>query len=81
MQTEKKPQNRKKLTRAQRRRRRRIRRNAWRITLSVLTVLVLVLIGALCAGYAAFKGPSQTVGDLLTVSMQETSALKFVPHI
>ena len=81
MQTEKKPQNHKKLTRAQRRRRRRIRRNAWRITLSVLTVLVLVLIGALCAGYAAFKGPSQTVGDLLTVSMQETSALKFVPHI
>ena len=81
MQTEKKPQNRKKLTRAQRRRRRKIRRNAWRVALSVLTVLVLVLIGALCAGYAAFRGPSQTVGDLLTVSMQETSALKFVPHI
>ena len=81
MQTEKKPQNHKKLTKAQRRRRRRIRRNAWRVTLSVLTVIVLVLIGALCAGYAAFKGPSQTVGDLLTVSMQETSALKFVPHI
>ena len=78
---EKKPQNRKKLTRAQRRRRRRISRNAWRVTLSVLTVIGLVLIGALCAGYAAFKGPSQTVGDLLTVSMQETSALKFVPHI
>ena len=81
MQTEKKPQNRRKTSKAQRRRRRRIRRNAWRITLSVLTVIVLVLIGALCAGYAAFKGPSQTVGDLLTVSMQETSALKFVPHI
>ena len=81
MQTEKKPQSRGKLTKAQRRRRRRIRRNAWRIILSVLTVIALVLIGALCAGYAAFKGPSQTVGDLLTVSMQETSALKFVPHI
>ena len=81
MQTEKKPQNRKKLTKSQRRRRRRIRRNAWRVTLSVLTVVVLVLIGALCAGHAAFRGPSQTVGDLLTVSMQETSALKFVPHI
>ncbi|MBR3274868.1 MAG: phosphodiester glycosidase family protein [Clostridia bacterium] len=81
MQTEKKPQNRKKLTRTQRRRRRRIKRNAWRVTLSVLTVIGLVLIGALCAGYAAFKGPSQTMGDLLTVSMQETSALKFVPHI
>ena len=81
MQTEKKPQNRKKLTRAQRRRRRRIKRNAWRVTLSLLTVIGLVLIGGLCAGYAAFKGPSQTMGDLLTVSMQETSALKFVPHI
>ena len=65
MQTEKKPQNRKKLTKSQRRRRRRIRRNAWRVTLSVLTVVVLVLIGALCAGHAAFRGPSQTVGDLL----------------
>ena len=81
MQTEKKPQNHKRQTRAQRRRRKRIRRNAWRVTLSVLTVIGLVLIGALCAGYAAFRGPSQTVGDLLTVSMQETSALKFVPHI
>ena len=81
MQTEKKPQNRRKLTKAQRRRRRRIKRNAWRVTLSVLTVVALVLIGALCAGFAAFKGPSQTVGDLLTVSMQETSALKFIPHI
>ena len=81
MQTEKKPKNRRKTSKAQRRRRRRIRRNAWRIILSVLTVIALVLIGALCAGYAAFKGPSQTVGDLLTVSMQETSALKFVPHI
>ena len=81
MQTEKKPRSRGKLTKAQRRRRRRIRRNAWRVTLSVLTVIGLVLIGALCAGFAAFRGPSQTVGDLLTVSMQETSALKFVPHI
>ncbi|MDO4865543.1 MAG: phosphodiester glycosidase family protein [Clostridia bacterium] len=71
----------KKLTKAQRRRRRRIRRIAWRSTLSVLTVIGLVLVAALSAGYAAFRGPSQTVGDLLTVSMQETSALKFVPHI
>ena len=81
MENEKKPVSRKKLTRAQRRRRRRVRRVAWRVTLSVLTIIGLVLIGALCAGYAAFRGPSQTVGDLLTVSMQETSALKFVPHI
>ena len=81
MENENKPRSRKKLTKSQRRRRRRMRRNAWRVTLSVLTVVVLVLVGALCAGYAAFRGPSQTVGDLLTVSMQETSALKFVPHI
>ena len=79
--TDKTPRSPKKLTRAQRRRKRKIRRIAWRAGLSVLTVIVLVLIGALCAGHAAFKGPSQTVGDLLTVSMLETSALKFVPRI
>ena len=73
--------NRKKLTRAQRRRRRRIRRVAWRCGLCVLTLIALVLVAALCAGQAAFNGPSQTVGDLLTVSMLETSALKFVPRI
>ena len=67
--------------RARRRRRRRIRRIAWRAVLSVLTVIGLVLAGALCAGYTAFRGPSRTVGDLLTVSMLETSALKFVPRI
>ena len=79
--TDKTPRSPKKLTRAQRRRKRKIRRIVWRAGLSVLTVIVLVLIGALCAGHAAFKGPSQTVGDLLTVSMLETSALKFVPRI
>ena len=51
------------------------------MVLSLLTVIGVVLVGALCAGYAAFRGPSQTVGDLLTVSMLETSALKFVPRI
>ena len=71
----------KKLTRAQRRRRRKIRRVAWRSALCVLTLIGLVLVAALSAGQAAFNGPSQTVGDLLTVSMLETSALKFVPHI
>ena len=79
--TDKTPRSPKKLTRAQRRRKRKIRRIVWRAGLSVLTVIALVLIGALCAGHAAFKGPSQTVGDLLTVSMLETSALKFVPRI
>ncbi len=71
----------KKLTKAQRRRRRRNRRIAWRTTLCVLTLIGLVLVAALSAGQAAFNGPSQTVGDLLTVSMLETSALKFVPRI
>ena len=71
----------KKLTKAQRRRRRRNRRIAWRATLCVLTLIGLVLVAALSAGQAAFNGPSQTVGDLLTVSMLETSALKFVPRI
>ena len=52
-----------------------------RIGLSVLTALILVVIGALGAGRVGFKGPSQSLGDLLTVSMLETSALKFVPRI
>ena len=52
-----------------------------RVGLSVLTLIVLVLVGALGAGRVAFKGPSQSLGDLLTVSMLETSALKFVPRI
>ena len=52
-----------------------------RVGLSVLTLLILVLVGALGAGRVAFKGPSQSLGDLLTVSMLETSALKFVPRI
>ncbi len=73
--------NKKKLTKAQRRRKRRVRRIAWRASLCVLTLIGLVLVAALSAGQAAFNGPSQTVGDLLTVSMLETSALKFVPRI
>ena len=71
----------KKLTRAQRKRRKRLHRILWRSGLCVLTAIALILIGLLWAGYAAFKGPSRTVGDQLTLSMQETSALKFVPHI
>ena len=72
---------RKKLTKAQRRRKRRIRRILFRTGLCLLTALALALLGLLWAGYAGFKGPSQTMGDLLTVSMLETSALKFVPRI
>ena len=58
-----------------------MKRAAWRTGLSVLTVLGVVLVGLLCAGYAGFRGPSPTVGDALTMSMLETSALKFVPRI
>ena len=54
---------------------------AWRVGLSVLTALTLVLVAALGAGFIGFRGPSQSLGDLLTVSMLETSALKFVPRI
>ena len=52
-----------------------------RTGLSVATAIVLILVAALGAGHVAFKGPSQSLGDLLTVSMLETSALKFVPRI
>ena len=54
---------------------------AWRVGLSVLTALALVLVAALGAGFIGFRGPSRSLGDLLTVSMLETSALKFVPRI
>ena len=57
------------------------RRVVWRVVLSVLTALALVLVAALGAGYIGFRGPSRSLGDLLTVSMLETSALKFVPRI
>ena len=57
------------------------KRIAWRVGLSVLTVIAVVLVAALGAGFVGFRGPSQSLGDLLTVSMLETSALKFVPRI
>ncbi len=57
------------------------KRIAWRVGLSVLTLIAVVLVGALGAGLVAFKGPSKSLGDLLTVTMLETSALKFIPRI
>ena len=54
---------------------------AWRAGLCVLTALALVLVAALGAGFIAFRGPSRSLGDLLTATMLETSALKFVPRI
>ena len=52
-----------------------------RVGLCLATAIVLILVAALGAGHVAFKGPSQSLGDLLTVTMLETSALKFVPRI
>ena len=57
------------------------RRVAWRAGLSALTAIALLLVAALGAGLVGFRGPSQSLGDLLTVSMLETSALKFIPRI
>ncbi|MDO4865545.1 MAG: phosphodiester glycosidase family protein [Clostridia bacterium] len=67
--------------RSARKRKAAAKRVAWRAGLSVLTVIGIVLVAALGAGYIGFRGPSQSLGDLLTVSMLETSALKFVPRI
>ena len=63
------------------RRKARIRRNVCRSLLSVLTVLAVVLVSLLGAGWVVFRGPSQSFGDVVTVTMLETSALKFVPRI
>ena len=71
----------KKPTKAERLRKKRVKRIAWRAGLSFLTLIGVILVGLLCAGYAGFRGPSPTVGDALTMSMLETSALKFVPRI
>ena len=57
------------------------KRVAGRVGLSVGTVIALVLVAAIGAGFVAFRGPSESLGDLLTVTMLETSALKFVPRI
>ncbi len=57
------------------------KRIAGRVGLSVGTVIALVLVAAIGAGFVAFRGPSRSLGDLLTVTMLETSALKFVPRI
>ena len=77
----KKTKKRAQSTKAERIRKKRMKRVAWRAGLSVLTVIGVILVGLLCAGYAGFRGPSPTVGDALTMSMLETSALKFVPRI
>lgn len=64
-----------------RRRRRRYRRNIGRVLLSLFTALGVVLVSLLCVLMVIFHGPSQSFADMATVTMLETSALKFVPHI
>ena len=63
------------------RRRKKIKRNILRTLLSVFTALGVILISLLAVCFVIFHGPSQTFGDMATVTMLETSALKFVPHI
>jgi len=43
---------------------------------SVLAMVIIFLLGTL---FVTFRGPSPTARDMLTLSMLETSALKFVP--
>ena len=63
------------------RRRKKIQRNICRTLLSLITVLGVLVAALLSAGFVIFRGPSQSFGDMVTVTMLETSALKFVPHI
>jgi len=63
------------------RRKKKIQRNVCRTLLGVLTTLGVVLATLLLGLLVVFHGPSQTFGDMATVTMLETSALKFVPHI
>lgn len=71
----------KQMRKYKRRRKQIFKRAVWRTVLSLLTVIVLVLVSVLSAAFVLFRGPSQTFGDLLTKTLLETSALKFVPYI
>lgn len=57
------------------------RRYISRAVLSILTIIAVLLVSLLSACFVLFRGPSQSFGDMVTVTMLETSALKFVPHI
>jgi len=48
------------------------------VFLSIIALLILALLGTL---YVAFLGPSMTARDMLTLSMLESSAAKFVPVV
>ena len=71
----------KKNSKAKKRRRKLIKRIVGRTLLFVFTVLIMLVAGLYAILNVVFKGPSQTAGDLLTVSLMETSAAKFVPYL
>ena len=63
------------------RRRRRIKSYILRSLLSIMTAVILVLLGTLGALYVVLRGPSDTACGLMVNTLLETSALKFVPRI
>ncbi len=71
----------KKSDKARRRRGKRIRRIVGRALLYIFTVLVMLVLGLYAILNVVFNGPSQTAGDRLTLTLLETSALKFVPGL
>lgn len=62
--------------------RRRWRRGAWGHFFAFIFKLVLTLVIALVLGlHCMFCGPSPTIRDILTMSVTESSALKFLPYL
>ncbi|MBQ1255943.1 MAG: phosphodiester glycosidase family protein [Clostridia bacterium] len=62
--------------------RRRWRRGAFGHFLGFIFKLILTLVIALVLGlHVMFCGPSPTIRDILTMSVTESSALKFVPYL
>lgn len=73
-----------KLTKAEKlkkRRRKTIARVVRCVLLSLFTLIALIVFGAYELLGVIFKGPSQTAGDILTISLLESSAGKFVPYL
>ncbi|MBQ8955010.1 MAG: phosphodiester glycosidase family protein [Clostridia bacterium] len=71
--------------RRERRRKKERTRHIWRIVgrtlLFVFTVLFILIGGVYAMLNVVFRGPSQTAGDRLTLTLLETSAGKFVPYL